>query len=175
MNKTEKMEIIIAILLVLVFGGTLIYSNIVNNKVEEKRIDETVSIVTDRNRFYTIDSVISKYIMALSSKDASNVIKMLDNDYINLNNLTEDNVLNVIETIPENVSSSTREMYQVGEYDNIYKYYTKVRLTVEDYYTSTFLKNIYLEITVNENNLTFAVTPINEITYLNKIKEVENG
>ena len=175
MNKTEKIEIVIIVLLVLVFGGTLIYSKIVNNKVEEERIDETVSIVTDRNRFYTIDSVISKYIISLSFKNSSNVIKMLDNDYIELNNLTENNVLNILESIPENVNSSTREVYQVREYNNIYKYYTKARLMVEDYYSSTFLKNTYFEITINENNLTFAVTPINEMTYLNKIKEVGNG
>ena len=46
---------------------------------------------------------------------------------------------------------------------------------VEDYYSATFLKYTYLEITINENNITFAVTPINEVTYLNKVKEVENG
>ena len=173
MNKTEKMEIIIIILLVLIFGGTLIYSKIINSKVEEEKIDETVSIVTDRNRFYTIDSAISKYIIALSSKNAPDVLKMLNNDYVLLNNLTEANVLTVLEAVPDNVSSSTREMYQVGEYDNIYKYYVKVRLMVEDYYSATFLKYTYLEITINENNITFAVTPINEVTYLNKVKEVE--
>ena len=175
MNKTEKMEIIIIILLVLIFGGTLIYSKIINSKVEEEKIDETVSIVTDRDRFYTIDSAISKYIIALSSKNAPDVLKMLNNDYVLLNNLTEANVLTVLEAVPDNVSSSTREMYQVGEYDNIYKYYVKVRLMVEDYYSATFLKYTYLEITINENNITFAVTPINEVTYLNKVKEVENG
>lgn len=175
MKKIEKIELVIIVILVVVFGGTLIYSRLFVNNAEENKIDNTVIALQDENRFFTIDSAISKYISYVASGDTANIIKLLDTNFVSNNNITSNNLFNYIESYDTNYVGSTREVYQVSYNDNIYKYYVKVRLLNEDFVSSTFVKYTYFEVTINENNLTFAVAPISSVMYSNKIEEADSN
>ena len=61
MNKKEKIELSVVIILVVVLVFSFIYVKFTENKVEEETIDTKVVALADVNRFFTIDSAISKY------------------------------------------------------------------------------------------------------------------
>lgn len=175
MNKTTKLEVTIIIILVFIFIISFIYMKIKEDKVEEEKINTEVSILADNNRFFTIDSAISKYFSYVTSKDSESILKILDENYIEKNNITASNVYNFIGNYNSNIKTSLEEAYQVSSYKNIYKYCVKIKLKQETLYDSTLQGNIYYIVTINENELIFALEPISEIIYREKIKEGNNG
>ena len=101
----------------------------------------------------------------------SPLLKTLDEDYVERNNITTSNIYNFVGNYESNIKSNLDEAYQVSSYKNIYKYYVKVALKSETLYDSTLQGYNYYIITINENELTFGVEPISETIYSNKIKE----
>ena len=176
MNKTTKIEVVIIIILIAVFGISFIYAKTTEGKADEETIDTTVTALSDVNRFFTIDSAISKYFSYVTSKNSESILKILDEDYIERNNITSSNIYNFVGNYNSNIKSNLEEAYQISSYNNIYKYYVKVGLKLETLYDSTLQEYAYYIVTINENELTFAVEPISETLYLNKIEEgASNG
>ena len=175
MNKTTKIEVVIIILLIAVFGISFIYAKTIEGKASDETIDTTVVALSDVNRFFTIDSAISKYFSYVTSKNSTSLLKILDEDYIKRNNITPSNIYNFVGNYDSNIRASLKEAYQVSSYDNIYKYYVKVALKLETLYESTLQEYVYYIVTINENELTFAVEPVSETFYLNKIEEDANN
>lgn len=171
MNKTAKIEVVIIILLVVIFGASFIYMRFTENKAEEEQIDTTVVALADVNRFFTIDSAISKFFSYVTLKDSESILKILDEDYMERNNITSSNVYSFIGEYDSNVKSNLEEAYQVSSYQNIYVYYVKVALSAETLYDSVPQGYIYYIVTINENELTFAIEPISDTIYSNKVKE----
>ena len=174
MNKTEKIELSVVIILVVVLVFSFIYVKFTENKVEEETIDTKVVALADVNRFFTIDSAISKYFSYITLKDNESLLKILDEDYIERNNITTSNINNFVGNYDANIRSSLEEAYQVSSYNNIYKYYVKVVLKEETLYDSTLHGYVYYIVTINENELTFAIEPISDIIYSNKVKGAES-
>ena len=174
MNNTEKIELSVVIVLVVVLVFSFIYVKFTENKVEEETIDTKVVALADVNRFFTIDSAISKYFSYITLKDNESLLKILDEDYIERNNITTSNISNFVGNYDANIRSSLEEAYQVSSYNNIYKYYVKVVLKEETLYDSTLHGYVYYIVTINENELTFAIEPISDIIYSNKVKGAES-
>lgn len=175
MKKTAKIEIVICVILVLVFGGTTIYSNIVKKEAEENKIDTTVFALNDINRYLTIDSSVSKYISYVSSKNNDYTYQVLDKNYLEDNNITTANIFNKIEFYDPNYRGSAKEIYQISSYQNIYKYYVKEQISNETLDTIEFVRYDYFCITLDESNLTFSIMPITENEYNTKIGGAKNG
>ena len=95
---------------------------------------------------------------------------LLDEDYISRNNITTANIYQFVGNYNSNIKTSLEEAYRVSSYKNIYKYYTKVVLNEETLYDSTLQGYNYYIVTINENELTYAIEPISEIIYNNKVK-----
>ncbi len=171
MNKTAKIEMIISIILIVIFGSLLIYVSVTRSD-DDDLIDTTVSALSDVNRFFTIDSAIAKYFSYVTSQDSDSLLKILDEDYIERNNITSSNIYDFVGSYDTNIKTSLIEAYQVSSYDNIYKYYVKVALKLETIYSSTLQEYTYYIITINENELTYAIEPIYESLYSSKIEEV---
>lgn len=175
MSKTAKLEVTIIIILVFAFIISFIYMKIRENKAAEEEINTEVIAVADVNRFFTIDSAISKYFSYVTSKNSESILKILDEDYIEKNNITASNVYNFVGNYESSMKTSLEEAYQVSSYKNIYKYYVKVKLKRETLYDSTLQGYIYYIVTINENELTFAIEPISEIIYTEKVEEDSNN
>lgn len=175
MKKIEKIEIVICIILVLVFGGTTIYSNLAKKEAEANRIDNTVTALNDINRYLTIDSSVSKYISYVSSKNNDYTYQVLDKNYLEDNNITTVNLFNKIVSYDLNYRGNAKEIYQVSTYQNIYKYYIKEQISNETLDTLEFIRYDYFCVTLDENNLTFAIMPITEDDYNTKIGVSNNG
>ena len=170
MNKTTKIEVVIIIILIAVFGISFIYAKTTEGKADEETIDTTVTALSDVNRFFTIDSAISKYFSYITLKDGESLLSILDEDYISRNNITTANIYQFVGNYNSNIKTSLEEAYRVSSYKNIYKYYTKVVLNEETLYDSTLQGYNYYIVTINENELTYAIEPISEIIYNNKVK-----
>lgn len=176
MNKTTKIEVVIIILLIAIFSISFIYAKTTERRAEDETIDTTVTALSDVNRFFTIDSAISKYFSYVTSKNSESILKILDEDYIERNNITSSNIYNFVGNYEANIKTSLEEAYQFSSYNNIYKYYVKVALKLETLYDSTLQGYLYYIVTINENELTFAIEPISEDIYLNRIEDgVNNG
>ena len=174
MKKVEKIELSIVVIFIIIFVGSFIYMKFTENKTEDQQIDTNVTALADVNRFFTIDSTISKYFSYITSKDDASILTILDSDYIKRNNITASNVYDFVGEYDANISSNLEEAYQISSYNNIYKYYVKVVLRLETLYDSTLQEYVYYIVTINENELTFAMEPISEIIYSNKIGEVDS-
>lgn len=174
MNKTTRIEVIIICFLIIIFTVSLIYTRIFEGHVEEEKIDTTVVALADVNRFFTIDSAISKYFSYVTSNNSNFLFKVLDQDYVRRNNITSSNIYNFVGNYESNINSSLEEAYQVSSYKNVYKYYVKVALKLETLYTSTLQGYNYYIVTIDENDLTFAIEPISDIIYLSKIGESDS-
>lgn len=174
MKKVEKIELSIVVIFIIIFVGSFIYMKFTENKTEDQQIDTNVIALVDVNRFFTIDSAISKYFSYVTSKNSESILKILDEDYVSRNNITNDNIYNFVGNYDTNISSGLEEAYQISSYNNIYKYYVKVVLKLETLYDSTLQEYVYYIVTINENELTFAIEPISETMYLNKIGEVDS-
>ena len=174
MKKVEKIELSIVIIFIIILVSTFIYTKMIEKKTEDQQINTSVTALADVNRFFTIDSAISKYFSYVTSKNSESILKILSADYVSRNNITNDNIYNFVGNYDTNISSSLEEAYQFSSYNNIYKYYVKVVLRLETLYDSTFQEYVYYIVTINENELTFAIEPISETMYLNKIGEVDS-
>ena len=171
MNKTTKTEITVIIILLIIFLSSIIYTKYIEIKLENT-IDKKIVAVSDINRFFSIDSSLSKYYSYIIRNNKNNLLKVLDKDYIKRNNISTNNILTFLNPFKVNMKSNLEEAYQFSVYKNIYKYYTKVSIKEETIYTSTLQRYDYFIVTVDENNLTFAIEPINENIYTSKIKGV---
>ena len=170
MNKTSKIELTIVILLVVIFCGSFIYMKSMEVMKDNESINTDVVALADVNRFFTIDSAISKYFSYITLKDGESLLSILDEDYISRNNITTANIYQFVGNYNSNIKTSLEEAYRVSSYENIYKYYTKVALKEETLYDSTLQGYNYYIVTINENELTYAIEPISEIIYNNKVK-----
>lgn len=170
MNKTSKIELSIVILLVVIFCGSFIYMKSMEVMKDNENINTDVVALADVNRFFTIDSAISKYFSYITLKDGESLLSILDEDYISRNNITTANIYQFVGNYNSNIKTSLEEAYRVSSYKNIYKYYTKVVLNEETLYDSTLQGYNYYIVTINENELTYAIEPISEIIYNNKVK-----
>ena len=170
MNKTSKIELSIVILLVVIFCGSFIYMKSMEVMKDNESINTDVVALADVNRFFTIDSAISKYFSYITLKDGESLLSILDEDYISRNNIITANIYQFVGNYNSNIKTSLEEAYRVSSYKNIYKYYTKVVLNEETLYDSTLQGYNYYIVTINENELTYAIEPISEIIYNNKVK-----
>ena len=170
MNKITKIEIVIIIFLIIFFGFSFFYLKSFQKESKKEKLDTTISAVADVNRFFTIDSVVFKYFSYVTIGDSDSILKMLDKNYISKNNINSSNISSFVGTYNENIKGSLSEAYQFTSYNNIYKYYVKVVLSEETLYESNIQEYNYLIVTIDENTLTFAIEPISELVYNEKIK-----
>lgn len=170
MDKTTKFEIIIITLLIAILGISFICMKTTEIKSEKEKINTEVIALADVNRFFVIDSVVAKYFSYISSKKGESILQVLDKEYVERNNITSSNIYNFVGNYDINIKSKLEEAYQVSTYKNVYKYYVKVSLKLETLYDSTLQNYVYYIVTIDENELTFAIEPISGNLYNSKLK-----
>ena len=127
-----------------------------NNKENNIKVDnvkETYSLVKDYNDFFTIENCANKYYGYLGSNNIDNLNKLLDEEYKNNNQITNN-------YIDQNVSIKINEMYN---YKN--NYYLKGYVYEELKNGVNKLNEEYLLIKLSSDSKLFTITPIDESTY----------
>lgn len=170
-RESEKVIIIILGTIMVIAGFTLIMRDKSESDVYKYQhlVSNAVEPLTDNNRFLSISSSINKYIDNIKYKDIDGVMSILDKKYAKDNKIDSSNVLTKINKYNDGNIADVREAYQVKKYDHIYVYYVRAKLIEETFNSYRYVKDEYYKITLNENELTFAVAPLNKSEYLDKV------
>ena len=143
------------------------YVNILNNPASIVN-GKKPELVNYGNIYYTVDSLVKNYITHLNNNDKKEIYNILDKDYIQENNITEENVLLKIEQYSNIEKSKIKNIYELSgsRYTTYY-----IEYNIND-------KNIYFTINTDFINKTFSIIPIKEQEYnklLNTIVEDKYG
>ena len=124
-----------------------------NNNVVVENEKEVYSLVKDYNDFYTIENCANKYYGYLGTNNLENINKLLDEEYKNNNQITN-NYAN------KNISIKINEMYN---YKN--NYYLKGNVYEEIKNGVNKLNEEYLLIKLSSDSKLFTITPIDKSIY----------
>ena len=159
-----------AIILVIITTIVVIISFITKDK-EERKVGD-INIVTNYSNFYTVDSCLYRTITYMSSKDKQSLYLLLDNNYKEENNVTEENVIDVFGTIEENSTFITKKMYYQKINDNITKYYVYGIIQENYLFEEEDIKELeyidkYFIVYLDTTNKTFSIEPYSKDLFIN--------
>lgn len=125
---------------------------------KENLTKKDIEVVNNINMFYLVESCVNKYIQYLSVKDYGVIYEFLDDNYIDKNNITIDNIDQYIETLDESYSLSITNMYK---HKNLDIYYVQGNLMKETIYQTETEKNKKFKTTIklDRENSKFSIIP----------------
>ena len=131
-----------------------------NNSYEKEKLNNSVY-------FFSIEKCINNYLNAIKLNDSAEIIDLLDEKFINENNLTKENVLSKIE---KSYTFLAIDIYETKE-DSLYSYIVK---GVED--DEIYDKEKYYIFNLDLSNFTYKIKPLYNKNYnnVNDIKEDNN-
>lgn len=149
-------------------------------KSEENNQDKTVELVKNRNNFYTVKECVLNYLKYNFDKDYESLYALLDQSYIEENNINKDNISSKLNYYNEQQSLNISEMYK-KEIDKQYvEYYIYAQLR-DAYYSeddevtySKEDKDFYITITLDIINNYYTVN-IDENYCKKKINEFDKN
>lgn len=161
MDKVERNKKILAVVLVIAVIILGIYKLFFEkSNVEKEKIDtETISIVRDNDRFYTVSSCVSKYLNYLSIKDTDNLLILLSKDFKTKNSITSENIYSYIGSLDGTQNFSAKKMYQQRVSENVYKYYVYGYIERESMDYVSNKQDYYIIVLLDEKNMVFAIEP----------------
>ncbi len=200
MKKIKILIIITSIIsLILIFSIIIIklYSNnneiennnVINNQITNNNVNyihenqtiqnnipnnETIRLnsVKDRDKFFTVKSCVEKYISYIVDKDNYAVYRVLNEYYINKNNIDVNNISAKIQPIEKQQIFTAEEMkYAKKEEIEIYTVYGKIREDLLNERGQEY--NFNLTVILNTENKTFSIIP--QIINVEEINLIEDS
>lgn len=158
-KKFKNIWLICIFVLLILFTAYLLYIRENNNTNVDTLQNEKISIVTNYNNFYTVNSCVYRYLTYLQNNDSSSLLKVLDDDYINSKNINVSNVYDFLTRYDGNVNFNSRKMYEEQVSNNVTKYY--VYGYVERDIMDSFPEQIdeYFIVKLDSKNQTFTIQP----------------
>lgn len=138
---------------------------IASRKIKAKHdypLDKNYIVVKDYSRYYTVTSVIDKFYNALNNKNYESAMKMLDDNYVKTNNLSTNNLnssFNFGTTVSFKGKLMCSKRFAKG-YTSYYVSGTTIASNVDKVFD-----DIYYEVVLNENNMTFNIKTIDASTF----------
>ena len=170
MKKKDNYILLIIIICILVSVLGLLYLNKMDSNNNDKE-ESKYYLLNDYSRFFTINSCVNKYITSLQNNKYDNVLKLLDKEYIESNNISSDNVSNYVDNLNGNYNYITKKIYYTELNKNVINYYVKGYLVSDelDNISNDKIDKYYIVKFDLTNNL-FSITPIESSKY----KEASN-
>lgn len=138
--------------------------NIVDEKIEQN--NKELEQVKSATAYFTVQSCVNKYISYILENDSEAVYNILDNDYIEKNEITENNVLNKINDITEQVVFEATKMYVEEIDENNNKYYVSGVLKQDDLgyieETTVVNDNFSIAVVLNLEDMIFSIIPLED-------------
>ena len=166
----KKVKISIIILSMLIIIGLVVVflefqntdnENETNNIVQQEILEEKVKfdVVTNTAMYFTVESCIDTYINYVQNAEKAPLYKLLDISYIEKNNVTENNVLDNIATIPEGSDFDIQKMLLVSdEEEDLQQYYVYGLLRYNNGQEINREK-MYLTVNIDIENMIFSIIP----------------
>ena len=172
----SKKVLIIGLILILIISGTVTIvltgktDNEKNMDVEEQVGDVETKFkrekVSNSTVFYTVEDCINFYIDSVEAEEKDKIFELLDEKYINENNINQENVLKYVEK-PKN-SFIALDMYE-SELNNVCSYIVE---GVEN--DGIYNTKMYFRVGLDTNNFSFNIMPLSAKKY-NNIDEIEES
>lgn len=158
MKKNTYILIIIFVLLLIL--TTLIYKHQTKSNTTKDETKTEYILLEDYSQFFTVNSCIYKYINFLQNENYTDLFKVLNKDFINNNNINENNIYNFLPNISnKNYSYVSKKIYYTKINKNITKYYVYGYL-INDSIDNNNEKEYYSYIVcLNSEKLTFNIEP----------------
>lgn len=178
--KKNIVMLIMVILMIALFIVGIIINNIdksdTNQKLNNSVIKENSSIKTESVKsataYFTVQDCVNKYITYVEQKDTDSILKILNHEYIEKNNITKENVLDKIENIQGLVVFEADKMYVEEIDENNNKYYVSGSIISENAESdneSTVIKDkFYIAVELDLENMIFSVIPLEDGGILNE-------
>lgn len=125
-------------------------------------------VVTNASEFFTISNCLNKYIGYIQSKDEENIYTLLDQAYINENNIVQDNVLEFVPEILEGYTQSSKKMYRQRINDHVVSYYVYFQIEENLLDGIGQKKNLYAIVYLIEDKAVFSIRPDNGEVFKNE-------
>lgn len=192
-KKYEKIfiAIIITIIIIILLIILLLKLNILSNKNKQNNISigdpgeqidyssNEISLVDEKMEYYTVRNCINNYLNYLNTQSSAYYIgdeideklqktyiyNILSKDYINKNNINQNNVFKYVDTVNEYMIFVPLKM-RVLEKENVNKY---VAYGVVQTLDNKYVQDMYIFVNLDLKNETFSIEPIYE-----KIDEIDN-
>ncbi len=121
----------------------------------------TIELVTDRDMFYSVEENVSTYLQSVTDRNAEEIYKFLDEDYIQKFGVTQENVLEHVENYSTSVRFSAQEMYQMLNVDTqITTYYVVGFVESQVFGDLGDTEDYYVTLNYDAFNRTFSIMPL---------------
>ena len=148
-------------IIVLVFVISNMRGN--NGLFRKDEHEKNYTFVKDYNRYYTITNIVDKYYSAINNEYKSDLVKMLNEDYVKENEITEDNVLSKLKVDKTNTSFHGALMCKKKLHTGIISYYVSGETVGTN--TGKSIRDSYYEVIQDENNMTFSIKEIDGVSF----------
>jgi len=163
LTKRKLLLIVFLLLLIIVLFIVTIGEKSLEKEVLKKAKEDEIRLVTNASRFYTVSSCIDKYLTYLGDHDEEKLLAVLSSNYINKKEITEENILEKIESVPSgSYTYEARKMYQEKILNEITKYYVlgnMVKNELLEINAQTEKKVAYYIVILDESTLSFSIEP----------------
>lgn len=169
MKKDNSKILIIVIIILLVITSViavlLSLNSSSNHPSKEPNISKEITRLTDVDAFFSVQNTINYFYDLREENKAKELLDLLNEEYVNNYNITENNVLENIALYNESVSFNIEEAYYNANSDITY-YFIKGYIVGESFADpATYNDNKYFLITVDMDN-NYVVTPLENINNL---------
>ena len=149
-----------------------------------KSNSEKLEAVNEYNTFFSTTKYVNSYLNYLSNGDSKAVYNLLYDKYIENYNITEDNIMTILNNYPKDISVKVKQMDCVKVKNN-YIYYIKGKIIQNGFnYEEVIDDNFEIIVISDFNNLSVALYPINDVNYkkiidsikkINIVKNINNS
>ena len=176
-NKEKRiisLLIIIIIIIIVLIAGIIVF---LNKSQKEKAVEEnegkqaigleTLNRTTDISIYLTVEECLKSYLTMTKIEEKEVLVSYLNEDFIAIKNINNENVLNVINKYKDYDLYRTMEMYEKYDVENrISIYYVKGK--IDGNY-------VFFKVRLDGNNETFDIYPIDEERFDLEIKNQANN
>ena len=156
-NKKDNYIISIIIIILLISISVVLYYK--NDEEHNAKEETNIVLLKDYSRFFTVNSCIYKYISYLSSDSISDIINILDENFVKSNNINENNLHDYIPKLSGSYTFKSKRVYYEEINKNFITYYV-YGVLIEEFIDYEQLKEEqYYIVNMDLKNQTFSITP----------------
>jgi len=162
--------ILLSIFITILF---LIY-NFVSNTARKAQ-ENIVSIeeykrvaVTNASEFFTVANCISKYVTFLQAKEKESIYVLLDQEYIDKNDVSVENVLSFVPDVKEGSISKCIKMYKKRINEQVVSYYVHFQVEENVFEGIGEKSDLYAIVYLMENKGVFSIRNYNGEVFINE-------
>ena len=164
LNEDQRKVLLIwAFLGLFIFVGLLFFANKKIQEMKKDPVDKTYIKVEDYSRYYTVSNILEKYYTALSNRNYSAVYNMLSDEYKKDNGINEQNIQTKIKTYDVRTTYQGGLMCRKRLGKGHTSFYVSGTVMASNQYK--VFEDIYYEVLLDENNMSFSITEIDASTF----------